>query len=88
MKKPLAEHSPILEQAQQASARETSALTFQTFPIVNTKKQSNARHQPPRTQPDYGQASRMKATLFAVGCMALLGAALARAACFYTNSIL
>ena len=40
------------------------------------RKESNARHQPPRTQPDYGQVSRMKAMLFAVGCMALLDGAL------------
>lgn len=34
----------------------------------------NARHQPPRIQLRQRQVSRMRATLFAVGCMALLGA--------------
>ena len=38
-------------------------------------KRHNARHQPPRTQPDYCQVARMKSTLLAVGCTALLGAA-------------
>jgi hypothetical protein len=35
----------------------------------------NARHHPPRTQLSYGQALRMTAALFAVGCMPLLDAA-------------
>src|SRR5688572_7798134 len=35
----------------------------------------NARHHPPRIQPRYGQVSRMKAPLFAVECMPLLGRA-------------
>jgi hypothetical protein len=33
---------------------------------------SNARHHPPRTQRIKDGVSRMKATLFAVGCMPLL----------------
>ena len=44
----------------------------------------NARHQPPRTQLDYRQVSRLKATLFAVGCMALLDCAVHRNVTFLT----
>ena len=36
----------------------------------------NARHQPPRIQRRYGQVARIKATLFAFGCMVWLGGAL------------
>jgi hypothetical protein len=36
-------------------------------------KRPNAANQPPRTQPRHGQVSRMKATLFAVGCIGLFG---------------
>jgi hypothetical protein len=35
----------------------------------------NARHHPPRRTAELKQVSRMKAALFAVGCMPLLGAA-------------
>jgi len=44
---------------------------FRPFPIIQGKP-PNARHQPPRIQLRQRQVSRMKATLFAVGCMALL----------------
>ncbi len=36
---------------------------------------ANARHHPPRRTAELKQVSRMKAALFAVGCMPLLGAA-------------
>jgi len=40
---------------------------------ASASKRINARHQPPRIQHGYKGVSRMKAALFAVGCMALLG---------------
>jgi hypothetical protein len=43
----------------------------------SVSRPSNARHHPPRTQPRERQALRMRAPLFAVGCMLLLDRAIA-----------
>jgi hypothetical protein len=54
----------------QRAARRARAASL-AFMFQSRREQPNARHHPPRTQRDYGQALRMKATLFAVGCMPL-----------------
>ena len=46
---------------------------------LDSAMRPNAGIEPPRTQRCQRQVSRMKATLFAVGCMALLGAATLKA---------
>ena len=48
------------------------SLNIWIMAFHNTK-QSNARHHPPRTQRIKHGVSRMRAALFAVGCMPLFG---------------
>src|SRR5688500_6914362 len=50
--------------------------------VINVRPKSNARHHPPRTQMRYGQALRMKAALFAVGCRPLLDCAVRESSFF------
>ena len=49
-----------------------------SFSYLTSAKEHNARHHPPRRTAELRQASRLKAALFAVGWMPLLGAAFPR----------
>ncbi len=50
-------------------------LRFIQLDSLVLAKRHNARHQPPRRTAELKQVSRMRATLFAVGCMPLFGGA-------------
>jgi hypothetical protein len=47
-------------------------LNFERSLNKSNKKDLNARHHPPRRTAELKQVSRMKAALFAVGCIPLL----------------
>jgi len=61
--------NPLME----SPSTEAGRLNHST--LKESGHQPNARHQPPRIQLRQRQVLRMKAALFAVGCMALLDAA-------------